>query len=146
MYTPFHEYRFFTQNPRGSVVVLGVNTTVRSLVLPAAGRIVLGKSITLRFSNKTTCTGEPTRCVFAQVRTDAMYCVAMCVCMCVCSYVCSFAAAVDSPSGPLVAEVKASLCKNILLCGGCLGSTTPIVCPHCSNCVFLKPDQLVRPV
>ena len=47
------------------MIYLGASTTVRSLVLPVVGRIELGKSVSLRFSNKTTCNG---RTLFGRTR------------------------------------------------------------------------------
>ena len=46
-----------TQVPRGSVIKLDTSTTVRSVILPLGSTIALGRSITLRLSNSTTCEG-----------------------------------------------------------------------------------------
>ena len=44
-----------SQVPRGSVIQLDSSTTVREVILPLGSTIMLGRSISLRLSNSTTC-------------------------------------------------------------------------------------------
>ena len=46
------------QVPRGSVIRLDGRATIRSVVLPVGSTIELGKSLTLQFSNTTSCKSE----------------------------------------------------------------------------------------
>ncbi|CAI7998435.1 hypothetical protein GBAR_LOCUS2437 [Geodia barretti] len=45
----------FSSVPRGSVIRLDGRATIRSVVLPVGSTIELGKSLTLQFSNTTSC-------------------------------------------------------------------------------------------
>lgn len=49
---------FQHQVPSKSVVYLDVDTTVRSISLPANGKLVLGPSVTIQLTPDTKCDGK----------------------------------------------------------------------------------------
>ena len=53
------QYFSYLQTPPNSLIYVKTNVTVRRILLPTNGKIILKPSVTIRFSEQSSCAGMP---------------------------------------------------------------------------------------